>query len=353
MFAFRSAALSVLVSLVVTGCARLPMTQPVKPEVLTAVQPVEVNVGISQPELYAAFVPSTAGAKGAAACAAVPGFGILLAAACGGAMGAVDASVNATRAKAAEESVRPLKNEIVDLNFDQLMRESLAQSLGSVPGMQLASVAVTKTVNKDAYEKSFKASTSNAVMFINVDYHMSVDFSTLEISARGLIYPRGTTARAAVKQPAALTPAQGETLLEAKNAVYRSSIFYEMKLPAASDDTEKNIAAWKAGNAQMLKAALQDGIAQSGALLASDLQRKHAAYVAETAKVDVGNGLKANLVSQGNSGKLLRHPDGSLHFNAILVANAAATTTTTAPTTQATPPAAVSAVQAATDIAPK
>jgi len=147
MFAIRSAVIPVLASFLFAGCTHLPATQPVKPEVLSALQPVEVKVGINQPELYAAFVRSTAGASGAAACAAVPGFGILLAAACGGAFGAVDASVNAARAKAAEESVRPLKDELVDVSFDQLMRESITQSLQTVPGMQLESVAITKTVS--------------------------------------------------------------------------------------------------------------------------------------------------------------------------------------------------------------
>ncbi|WP_198087680.1 hypothetical protein [Variovorax sp. E3] len=80
MFAFRSAAIPVLASFVFAGCTHLPATQPVKPEVLGALQPVEVKVGVTQTELYAAFVRSTAAASGAAACGAVPGLGILLAA---------------------------------------------------------------------------------------------------------------------------------------------------------------------------------------------------------------------------------------------------------------------------------
>lgn len=352
MFAFRSAAIPVLASFVFAGCTHLPATQPVKPEVLGALQPVEVKVGVTQTELYAAFVRSTAAASGAAACGAVPGLGILLAAACGGAMGAVDASVNAARAKTAEESVRPLKDEIVDLNFDQLMRDSLTQSLQSVPGMQLASVDITKTVTTAAYEKTFKASTSNAVMFINLDYHLSVDFSTLEVSARGLIYPRGTAARTAAKLPPAPPATSSEPALALQNAAYRSSIIYRAKHPGASDDAAKNIAAWKADNARMLKAALQDGIARSAALLASDLQSKHPIYSAATAKVDIPPGLKANLVSQGNTGQLLRYPDGSIHFDAAL-ASVVALAQAAAPAADTAAPAAVSAAQATTDVAPK
>jgi len=345
MFAIRCAAIPVLVSLVFTGCTHLPATQPVQPEVLAAMQPVEVKVGISQSELYAAFVRSNAAASGAAACAAVPGLGILLAAACGGAMGAVDASVNATRAKAAEESVRPLKDEIVDIKFDQLMNESLAQALQAVPAMQIANVAVTKVVNTQAYEKTFSAATSNAVMFVNVDYHMSVDFSTLEVSARSLLYPRGTAARTAAKQPATLAPTPSEPLLAVKNAVYRSSIFYQAKHPSAGTDATKNIEAWKADNARMLKTALQDGITQAGAMIAADLQRKYPAYEPATAKAEGGNSLKVNLVSQGNGGRLLRYPDGSLHLEAVPIMVAAAPVPPAKAASDITAPASVSAAQ--------
>jgi hypothetical protein len=344
MFAIRGAAIPVLASFILAGCSHLPATQPVKPEVLVALQPVEVNLGIRQPELYATFVRSNAGATGAAACGAVPGLGILLAAACGGAMGAVDASVNATRAKAAEESVRPLKDELVDLNFDQLMRESLAQELQAVPGVRLADtgVTVTKTTTTEAYEKTFKASRSNAVMFVNLDYHLSTDFSTLEVSSRGLLYPRGTAAREAAKLPAALPTTSSEPVLALQNASYRSSIVYRAKHPAASDDATKNIAAWKADGARMLKLALQDAIAQSAALLAADLQGRHPVYASATAQVSVPPGLKANLVAQGSTGRLLRYPDGSLNFDAALASVAAA-----APAAPAAP--AVAAMQATSD----
>lgn len=321
MFVCRSTALAVFISLVATGCARIPLVQPVTPQLLAAVQPVDVKLGIHQSELYAVFTPSTTGVAGAAACGAVPGIGILLAAACGGALGAVDAGINTKRAKAAEESVRPLKDELVALEVDQLVRESLKHSLASVPGMQLAGVEVVKTVTNEAYEKAFRASTSNAVMFVTVDYHLGVDFSTLELSARGVIYPRGNAARVAAAQPVLpATPPSGEPILALKDAVYRASIIYEAKLPKPNADAALNIAAWKADDGRLLRSAMQDGIAKLGPLLAEDLQRAAGVAGGVVTKVAVDKGVQADLVSQGNDGKLLRYPDGSLHFNAILVA---------------------------------
>ncbi len=282
-------------------------------------QPVEVKVGIAQPELYAAFIPSNFGMGAATACGVIPGIGILLAAACGGAFGAADASVNAERAKTADEMIRPLKDQLVDVNFDQQMHISLQQSLASVPDMQIDGIAVTKTVNDKAYTELFKASKSNAVMFVNVDYHLMADFSTLELSARGLLFPNQTNATTGAGSAAAGNA--NESALALKNASYRSSIFYRAKLLTPGQEAGQNIAAWQADNGRLLHAALNDGIEQTSRLLSENLQRKHDTKE-PAAKEDIGQGVLGDLIWRGDAGSLLRTPTGALLFNANLAAAA-------------------------------
>ena len=324
MHIYRRAALSVLASFVLAGCARMPVTQPLSRNHAAAIQPVDVKIGIKQPELYASFEPSRAGQSAAAACGAIPGLGILLAAACGGAAGAMDASINATRAKAADETIRPLKDELVDLKFDQLMNESVTKSLQGVPGMQLSAVGVTKTVDDKTYEELVRASTSNAVMFVNVDYHISKDFSTLDVSARGLVYPRSASARSAAGFPVDLPLPDNpqEKVLDLKNTVYRVSVFYHAKLPIQAEDSSAYIAAWKANNGQLLRSGLLDGTAHVTRLLAEDLQRAPEAQRTVLSTVDVDKKLKADVIAESTGGQLLRYPDGSLHFKATMATSA-------------------------------
>jgi len=297
----------------------MPLSQPVEHETLAAVQPVDVRVGIKQPELYAAFVPSNAGMVAAASCGAIPGIGILLAAACGGALGAVDAGVNASLAKTAEETVRPLKDQLVELNFNEQMRESVSRALRSVPDMQVERIELTKEVSDKAYNDVFMASQSGSVMFVNVDYHLSPDFSALLLSTRSLLFPRSAKARVAAKLPetvGAKTP-NNELATVPKNATYRASITYSAKLANPAKDAAQNVAAWKANDGRLLRAAMADGIAQMERLLAENLQRKHEITEGVT-QVKGDNGLFASQISQRDTGSLLRYPDGSLQFNANL-----------------------------------
>lgn len=221
MSRIRRAALPALPSFGLVGCVGLPANQPLKCAVAAAVQPMDVQVGFKQQALYAQFELSTSGSAAAGACGALPGIGILLAAACDGVAGAMDASVNASRAKTADEFVRPLKDAIVDLSFDQLVRDVLIQTLSDPAGTHSGTVAVTKKVEDKAYEQAFRASAAGGVFFINVDDHLSKDFSTLEISTRSQPYPRSAAARTAAGLPAEV-PA--EDALSWKSAAYRNDV---------------------------------------------------------------------------------------------------------------------------------
>lgn len=333
MYDVRRAALPALICLALTGCAGLAPTQRMTKDVAAAVQPVEVKIGIKQPELYADFEPSTAGQVAAATCGAIPGLGILLAAACGGVAGAVDASVNAERAKTADEIVRPLKDEVVDVKFDDMMSAALEQALRGVPGMKVSALAVTKTVEPKAYEESFRASTSNGVMFVNIDYRISRDFSTLEISASGQIYPRSAEARKVAGLPEVL-PAANEPALGLQNSAYRSNVFYHLQVPEKAATPAGHVAEWKADGARLLHLGLKNGTAEVARLLAEDLQRTPAAKEESLPKVDVAPGITAEVLTERNGGKVLRYPDGSLHFNASPLALTTAAATPASPGTR-------------------
>ncbi|MCA8254359.1 hypothetical protein LGM89_13885 [Burkholderia sp. AU31624] len=282
-------------------------------------QPVEVQIGIAQAELYAAFIPSTAGVTAAATCGAIPGVGILLAAVCGGALGAVDATTDAIRAKAAEDTVGPLKDQLAELNFDQQMRKSVSRAFRREQDVQVARIELTKEVNDKAYNELYVASKSGSVMFVNVDYHLSPDYSALLLSTRSLLFPRSVEARALAKLPPTVeaTTPDNELAVAPKNAVYRASITYRAKLVSPSEDAARNVSAWNADDGRLLRAAMDDGIAQMGRLLTENLQRKHEINGSVT-EVTGDNGVLVSLIGKGDAGSLVRYPDGSLQFNANL-----------------------------------
>jgi hypothetical protein len=314
----RRLVLPTILSVALVGCANVPTDNPLTKEHAAAIRPVDLQIGIKQPEIYAAFEPSTGGAVAAATCGAIPGIGILLAAACGGAAGAIDASVNAARAKTADEQVRPVKDAVLDQNFDQLFSQAISKSLVDSPKLQFAGTNLTKTVDPKSYEKIFRASTANSVMFVDVDYRLSVDFSTLEVFVRGTVIPRSPAARTAAGLPPELPAPDPKTALNLNGAVYQFNLTYLGKLPIQAPSSEGYIAAWKANNGELLKLAMKDSATQAGFLLAEDIQREPNSKRTVLGQADTGRGFKGELLAERNGGQLIRLPQGALVYKTTL-----------------------------------
>ncbi|MGY4827480.1 hypothetical protein ACVNIS_02760 [Sphaerotilaceae bacterium SBD11-9] len=321
MNTFYRAAVSALSALALVGCATRP-NQPLDRKVVSVMQPMDVKIGIRQPELVGDFEVSRAGQAAAAGCGAVPGIGILLAAACGAAAGAVDASVNASRAKTADETIRPLKDEIVDVKVDKAINDAIAQALKNAQDVRFSDIVVTKETTDDDYETLYKASTAGSVMFVNINYSMSIDLSTLQLSARALLYPRSPAARTAAGLSPEFNAATDQgPMLAMSNAAYRSMLFYRAKLPTQAENPTDHIATWKANHGQLLRTSINDGIAQLSRLLAEDLLRSPGAERPSLGTVEGLNGQEADLVAESHGGKLLRYKSGALHFHTTLAVN--------------------------------
>ena len=310
-----AAALAVLVCL--GGCA-VQSKKSLKEGQLAALQPLDVKLGVLRPELSAQFEVSTAGVAGAAACGAIPGIGILLAAACGAAAGSIDASVNAERAKTAEQTILPLKNAVADLDFESLARANVSDGLTTLPSVKVAGVTRVMGVSPAIYEQEFKASTASTVMFITFDYHLTKNFDTFEVTARTHVFPRTPQARAAVavpEIPAGSTVSQVAT----QYAAYNSDIVYSFKLPKPGADNAANVALWQADNGRLLRAAETDGLRQLTAFLMEDLKRVGDLVLSNpNRQVDVSPGVKAQFVARSDDGEMLRLANGTFLFNADL-----------------------------------
>jgi len=224
----------------------------------------------------------------------------------------------------------------VDAKFDQVFSDAIGKSLRGIPKFQFSGTTLTKTVDGKAYEETFRASTASAVMFVNVDYHLSTDFSTLEVSARGLVYPRSAGARTASGLAAELPAAGKDPVLALNAAAYRLDLGYRGKLPDQAASPADYVAAWKADNARMLRAGVSDAAAQIGRLLAEDMQRAPDSQRTVIRKAEPAKGLPGDLLAESNGSQLLLLPSGGLQFRTTLSKDAGAASAAAPAATSAT-----------------
>lgn len=321
-------------SLAVTGCAARPHTA-LKSDLRDKIGNTEAYAGVRQNELYAQIIPSQAGAAAAGAVAGIPGIGILLAGVVGGVAGAADAGINASRVKENEALVRPLRDTLTDYNFDEQLRQELDGALAANAGLKAAPVRVVKQVEDKHYQKLFEDSKAGAVLFVNTDYSLSPDFSTLTVSSAGLLFARDAALRKAAGHLNTRDAMRGAT--KADKAIYRNSYVFESKLPAASTDKAQNIAAWQQPG--LLRGTLEHGLREMVALMALDLTAVPDAARAKGETVTINN-VKAELIAKTETTQRLRFADGTLKATSQPVQQLAA------------PEAAVPAVTEAAPVAP-
>lgn len=239
-----------LLPILLSACAGVPQHEFLPVAARDKIATTEVAVPIQQSEIYV-FVPQSQ-------IAAAGGGGLLLA--------LIDAGVDSVRTSKAEDAVKPLRDAMVDYDFDGTLQSDLKTSLSQVSFVHPDSVHVVKAVNYDSFDGVIAASKDSAVLFTTTDYRLSNDANILDITMRAELIGNSADLRA-------LKPWTAKHSSEPANALYRNQFTYEVHLIGATSDRPSNIAMLSADRGAALRKELQAGEARLAAMLAADLQR--------------------------------------------------------------------------------
>jgi hypothetical protein len=238
----------ILALLILAACTTLPPTQPLSTNARDEIGSTDVSIPIRQSEIYV-FVPDSQ-------IAAAGGGGLLLA--------LIDAGVNSVRTSKAEAAVKPLRDSIVDFDFDGMMRDDLKDALSQLSWMHVDTVKVTRAVTPQSADQEILTSRDEAVLFTSVDYQLSNDASTLRVSLTAALYPNSDRLRA-------LRPGKASTPSALENALYRNSFAVQQQAPNPTEDRDHNIAQWSADHGDALRSALKSSAADLAKRLKADL----------------------------------------------------------------------------------
>jgi hypothetical protein len=239
---------------------QVPLAQAARDNIASS----EIVAPIKQNEIYV-FVPASTVATAA-------GGGLLAA--------LVDAGIDAARTHSAEEAVKPLRDAVVDYNFDETLRIDLETTVSQIDWMHLSGTRVIKDTQPPAIASAITGSKDAAVLLATSDYHLSNDASELTITLAADMFPNSASLKALK------TGRAGKTASDPANAVYRNNFSYTAKVPGTAGDRAANITAWSADNGAALRKALNDGASELANRLANDLQSKQAAAASATQLAD-------------------------------------------------------------------
>jgi hypothetical protein len=284
------AQLCVLVTfLALGGCAQVAPHAYLPPAAKTQVASTEVVLPIRQSEIYV-FVPmETAGA----------GFGLI------GAL--VDVSVDGVRASKAETAVKPLRDAIVDYEFDASLRDELKTALAGASWMGANDGRVVKEVTDESLDKVLAGSKAAAVLLATMDYHLSNDGDVLTVTMHASLFPNTDALKALVAKHDST-----KIKTDVRNSLYRNFLVFEAKA-APAQDRDAYIAAWSADHGALMRKVMKLAAVKLSQMLVADLQREPGApdNGKGSALIDGSTG---EVVGQDGDGSQMRFGDGTLKF---------------------------------------
>jgi hypothetical protein len=296
----------------VSGCSGTSPRHD-EPDLRTLIQPVEMRVYIPQADLFVRYEASVkAKWVQAGVCLLYIGF-------CPGTIG-LRPLVDSELIKRDDARAGPLKDAVADIPFARRFGDALTAELSSNDMRIEPLVMVRSAAVAGSDEEAFIRSAAGAVVFMNVDYAVSADFSRFELVADATAYPRSEGARRALGLKGDLDdhPERGP-ILSTANAFYRTTFRYEAPLPSAGKDANGNALQWQGGGGALIREAVTDAIEQATHSVARDFGTRLWVGGENLPEVTTRAGMDARLVEEVvGKGRLLRINGHELLFEATL-----------------------------------
>lgn len=204
----------------------------------------------------------------------------------GGLIGAIiSSSIDNAHLAKAEKTITPLRNALVDYDFDGPMLAAMQAQLPKVDWLHLTGMSLVKDTSDPNMGGLIAGASAPYTLVVMVDYHLSPDFDKLVVTAHAHLMPKPT----ATRQPNAAP--------NSSNAIYDETVTYESTIPdGVVDDMEDKAKAdaqagkqvgeklddeatgtlyWSQDGAAAAKTALTQGIADVSRLLAMAMQNPY------------------------------------------------------------------------------
>jgi hypothetical protein len=117
-----------------------------------AITTTEIVAPVHQSEVYIYVPPSQMAASGQGGL-----IGVLV-------LSAIDAGVNNARTSSAEKAVKPVRDAVVDFDFDSMIRDVLRASISKVAWMHIDAARVVKDLNDTSLDEDITKSKDGAAL---------------------------------------------------------------------------------------------------------------------------------------------------------------------------------------------
>ena len=159
--------------LLLTACATAPnfhMLEEARPHL----DQVDVFLVVAQDEIYAQIDQSNV--------AAAMGGGLIPA--------LIDAAVESSRTKTAEQMMQPIRDGLINFDYAQVLADALDAGLKGVSWLHAGNLKLLRSDEKDQLQNLYNNSSASAILYITGDYSLSANMHSAVTVVNLALYPK-------------------------------------------------------------------------------------------------------------------------------------------------------------------
>lgn len=197
---------------------------------------VQAYLAVPQDEIYAEIDRSQT--------AAAAGGGLLFA--------IIDAAVDNSRTKNAEELLQPIRDNLIDYDYAQTLQAKIESQITTINWLKVKQVELERSIGDDRIMNKIEQSSASAVLFITADYKIKPDFGALQTNVALIMFPN-VDALKNFKEKLD----NNENPADQADNIYRNEIVVTIPL-GSSGDKESNAIKLSESNSAKLRDALDE-----------------------------------------------------------------------------------------------
>lgn len=160
----------------------------------------------------------------------------------------IDVAIESSRASSAEDTVRPIRDALIDYEVGTELHKALGTRLETIPWLHVKKVEVVHDNRPKQIPFLLAASAEDALLLLTPTYALSSDFSILRLETEVRVVPRAAHL---------MLPEAGDDAEKRMTPLYKTKISHQTPLTVQRDSPADAANAWTNEGGKRIKEALQ------------------------------------------------------------------------------------------------
>ncbi len=165
----------------------------------------------------------------------------------------IDVAIESSRAKSAEEHIKPIRDALADFDMGRELQTSIGTRLDGIPWLNVKKTEILYDIRPELVATLLASSSEDALILVTPSYSLTSDFVALKAEAEVKVLPRAAHLRAS---------GEGKDNMKGQvKPLYKNVVTHITPLVTGASDKKAAAAEWSKDSGDSIKQAMKRSVA--------------------------------------------------------------------------------------------